>query len=126
MIARHPSHPLSLFALLCAALVTACPLAGQAVYARLDRLPGPPGQPHMWTTSGLALMRPVDLDGDGFPDVVTARGYWLTDGRGRYLPYVSLPNVNLGGTVLFGDVDGDGDIDMYRPLATVLQKVPDE
>ena len=64
----------------------------------------------------------VDLDGDGWPDLVIGRDIVLRNVRGTFVDFTAESGINLpageGATrradlLLFGDVDNDGDIDIF-------------
>jgi len=65
--------------------------------------------------TGVAL---VDLDGDGFLDVVAnsiGRGtlLWSNDGRGHFTRRAVLNPGRAGMSLAIADLDGDGDLDLY-------------
>ena len=64
----------------------------------------------------------ADFDGDGLPDFLCARhdGLWLCRGspEGRFdepgtLVWVAAPRIRYGQVLTCGDVDGDGDLDVW-------------
>lgn len=74
------------------------------------------------TTDGAFDVRAADIDGDGFIDIVHASLYWnsLTwyknvDGLGNFIPRFITSGVSDKGiwTVYPGDIDGDGDLDLF-------------
>jgi len=84
-----------------------------------SRLPFPAGET-------LSLVRAVDVDADGFADIVTGGGsdpaidfpdrLWLNDGTGNFSAVTSFPaGVGLTSAVEPADVDGDGDLDLLMP-----------
>ena len=74
------------------------------------------------TTDGARDVRAADIDGDGFIDIVHASLYWdsLTwyknvDGLGNFIPRFITSGVSEKGIwkVFPGDIDGDGDLDLF-------------
>jgi len=51
----------------------------------------------------------VDVDQDGYLDLLLGTELWLNDGKGRFVRSVVLP----GRFLSFGDFDNDGDLDIY-------------
>lgn len=63
-----------------------------------------------------------DMDGDGAMDLVTSRGVFLNDGRGIFLKPPTSTN-SIGSTFILavGDLDGDGDNDVYVGQSGTIQ-----
>jgi hypothetical protein len=51
----------------------------------------------------------IDVDQDGYVDLLLGTELWLNDGKGRFVRSVVLP----GRFLSFGDFDNDGDLDVY-------------
>jgi len=55
------------------------------------------------------LVGMIDVDQDGYVDLLLGTELWLNDGKGRFVRSVVLP----GRFLSFGDFDNDGDLDIY-------------